>query len=129
MGSLGSPKTETSAGSLGSLVAGIFRTRRNEGRSLAHSCRSVRPIRSASRSPITPVERLAGGMLEREGEMPLRLLVELVARPLYREAVLQGAWVVDIGIFGWKSFIPEVAAEIEAADGILWQIGAATGGY
>ncbi len=89
----------------------------------------VRPIRPALRSPITPIQRLVLARLERESAVDLEMLSGLVSRDVYRDALHHGAWIVDIGILGWESLIPEVAAEIEAADGILWQIGAATGGY
>ncbi len=88
----------------------------------------VQPIRPALRSPITPIERLVLARLEGESAMDLEMLLGLVSQDVYLDALHHGAWIVDIGILGWKPLIPEVAAEIEAADGILWQIGAAAGG-
>jgi len=34
----------------------------------------------------------------------------------------KGAWVLDIGLFGSKLFVPDVIGEIEARNGTLWQI-------
>jgi hypothetical protein len=82
----------------------------------------VRLIEPHSRPPVTPVERLAVSMLKREGKIPLRLLVEGVASDLYEEELRNGAWILDIGLFGSRLFVPEVAGEIKARDGTLWQI-------
>lgn len=60
--------------------------------------------------------------LKREGKIPFRVLVERVARDLYLDELRRGAWVVDIGLFGEALFVPEVVRELQAADGILWDI-------
>jgi hypothetical protein len=71
---------------------------------------------------MTPVERLAVSTLRREGAMPLPALAKLVASDLYVDALRHGAWVIDIGVFGRDIFVPDVARELKAADGILWEI-------
>ena len=83
----------------------------------------------AGRPPMTPVERLAVSRLKREGAMPLPALAELVARDLYADALRHGAWVMDIGVFGRDAFVPDVARELEAANGILWEIETPDGVY
>lgn len=76
----------------------------------------------AARPPATPVERLAVETLKREGRTSLKELVEHVARELYSDEVRNGAWVLDIGLFGPDLFVPNVAAELKSGNGILWKI-------
>jgi hypothetical protein len=54
--------------------------------------------------------------------MPLEDLVQRVARTLYVDALGQGAWTVDIGVFGSEVFVPEVVRGLEEGDGTLWEI-------
>ena len=82
----------------------------------------VRPIEPPGRPIATPIERLTVSSLRREGVIPLQLLVERVADELYHEELRKGAWVLDIGLFGSKLFVPDVIGEIEARNGTLWQI-------
>ncbi len=49
-------------------------------------------------------------------------LVERVAHDLYRDALYNGGWVVDLGLFGRNLFFSEAASELEAGNGLLWQI-------
>jgi hypothetical protein len=60
--------------------------------------------------------------LETTGNAPFYLLVERIADQLYREELRQGAWILDIGLFGSSLLISSVAQEIEAANGVLWKI-------
>lgn len=76
----------------------------------------------ASRSPTTPVERLAVEILKCEGRTSLTKLVERVARELYFDEVRKGAAVLDIGLFGPGLFVPNVVGELRLAEGILWKI-------
>jgi len=87
----------------------------------------VRLLEAGRRPPLTPVERLAVSALRREGALPLTLLAERVARDLYVEGLRHGGWVLDIGVFGQDVFVPDVIRELEAADGILWEIEALEG--
>ncbi len=82
----------------------------------------VRLIEPLPRPIITPIERLAVSSLKQEGAIPFQLLVEHVAFDLYREELRNGAWVLDIGLFGSRLFAPDVVREIEAGNGILWEI-------
>jgi hypothetical protein len=77
---------------------------------------------------MTPVERLAVSRLKREGAMPLPALAQLVARDLYADELRHGAWAVDIGMFDRDVFVPDVVRELEAANGILWEIETPDGG-
>ena len=79
-------------------------------------------LEQASREPATPVEQLAVSMLTSTGAMPLHTLTERVASELYRQELVKGAQVLDIGLFGSRLFKDEVVREIESADGILWKI-------
>lgn len=88
----------------------------------------VRLLEAAPRPPVTPVERLAVSTLRREGAMPLPALAQLVASDLYADALRHGAWVIDIGVFGRDIFAPDVARELKAANGILWEIETPDGG-
>lgn len=141
MRSVGFHQSETATGTLLSVITGLFQ--RSQSRSLpvatqgaerdadpvGPGCRRVRLLRDPTRQPGTRVERLAIAVLEREGAVLFEPLVEQLARALYHDALLRGAWIVDIGIMGWKSFIPEVTAELEAASGLLWKIETGEGVY
>ncbi len=76
----------------------------------------------SSRPPATPVERLAVETLKREGPTSFKRLVERIAREVYFDEVRNGAWILDIGLFGPDLFVPEVNFELKAADGVLWKI-------
>jgi len=84
--------------------------------------RNVRLVEPAPRLPLTPFERLVVATLTREGAMRFSTLVELVALDFYLDELRHGAWILDIGVFGSKLFIPEVARELKAGDGVLWEI-------
>ena len=85
--------------------------------------RVVRLAEEAPRRPVTPVERLAVGWLAREGAMRFDLLAKQVAFQLYLDELGIGPWMLDLGLFGRDLFLPDVACELEAGDGILWTIG------
>ncbi len=82
----------------------------------------MRLIDPPSRAPITSVERLTVATLKREGIIAFALLVERVASEVYSEELRNGAWILDIGLFGSRLFVPAVAGEIKARNGTLWQI-------
>jgi hypothetical protein len=88
------------------------------------SSRGNRIVRLArgSRPPGTPVEQLAVSVLVSKGAISLDALAERVASELYREELRQGAGVLDIGLFGSRFFTRDVICELEAGDGILWEI-------
>jgi len=75
-----------------------------------------------SPEPITAVERLTVSALKAEGALPFHRLVERVASDLYQEELRNGAWILGIGLFGSRLFVADVANEIEAGNGVRWQI-------
>jgi hypothetical protein len=83
---------------------------------------TVRLLTPPNRSPATPVEKLAVAALEEHEETPLALLVDRVAKDIYRDEIRAGAWTLDIGLFGSRLFARDVTRELQAADGILWKI-------
>jgi hypothetical protein len=84
--------------------------------------RAVRRIRDPLRSPRSTAEHSALGLLQGKDAMPFDTLVERVARELYADELRHGGSVLDVGLLGPTLFVPDVAREIQAADGILWQI-------
>lgn len=83
---------------------------------------TVRLSEPALRQPATRVERLIVSTLKQEGVMAFDSLVKCVAHDLYRDALYNGGWVVDLGLFGRNLFFSEAASELEAGNGLLWQI-------
>jgi hypothetical protein len=81
----------------------------------------------AIREPRSLAERSALAFLHRQGVVRLDTLVRCVARDLYVEELRQCGWAVDIGVLGPMVFVPNVAHEIAAADGALWEIGGPAG--
>lgn len=100
----------------------MARSAASGGEVAERAVRRVRLAERATRPPATPVERLAVATLRREGALPIDRLVQQVASELYCEAVRNGAWIVDLGLFGSVLFVPDVARELEAGHGILWEI-------
>lgn len=84
--------------------------------------RDVRPIRGPLRPPRSLAEHSALALLQGEDAMPFGTLVQRVARELYADELRHGGAVLDVGLFGPTLFVPDAAREIQAADGILWQI-------
>src|SRR5262245_57869293 len=81
--------------------------------------RLIEPLASAG---LSQIERLDVLKLSQEGALPLELLAERVATDLYHEELRNGAWVVDIGFFGNRLFVPDVIKEIQQRNGSLWKI-------
>jgi hypothetical protein len=84
----------------------------------------VRLIKPLLRQPATIIERLAAAALKDGSRTQLSSLVYHVARELYREELATGAAILDLGLFGPELFVREVALEIKAANGVLWQFDA-----
>ena len=72
--------------------------------------------------PKSPVERLTVAMLRREIAVSFHVLVNRVADQLYHEEIADGAWLIDLGLFGSALFVPDVSKEIHAGDGKFWEI-------
>lgn len=82
----------------------------------------VRLLDPPSRLPVTPLEQLMVITLQAQGPTLFPALVERGAQALYRDALRHGTWAVDIGLFGSGLFTGDVTRELQAGDGILWQI-------
>jgi hypothetical protein len=74
------------------------------------------------RLPTTPVEQRLIATLKQAGPVSFPRLVNRVAADLYIEELGKGAGVLDIGLFGDRLFNRDVVRELEAGDGILWEI-------
>ena len=83
---------------------------------------NVRLMEPSLRPPVTAAERLAVAALRQGSTTSLSSLVNHVARELYNQEVANGAWALDIGIFGPDLFAPDVALELRAGNRILWDI-------
>ena len=83
---------------------------------------NVRLIEPSLRQPATATERLAVAALRQGSTTSLSSLVNHVAREIYNQEVANGAWALDIGIFGPDLFAPDVALELRAGNRILWDI-------
>ena len=83
---------------------------------------NVRLIKSPRRQPATPTERLAVAVLKRGTATSLSFLIDSVAREIYRQELAAGAGFLDIGLFGPNLFARDIALELSAGNGILWQI-------
>jgi hypothetical protein len=82
---------------------------------------NVRLIVPSRRQPETAIERLATAALGHGGTTSLSALITRVSRDLYREELACGAAILDLGLFGPELFVKDVALELRAANGILWQ--------
>src|SRR5262245_2244207 len=84
--------------------------------------RIVRLIDSPHRPPATPLEHRVISTLKRADAVSFGDLVKAVADELYAEELHKGSGVLDIGLFGSSLFNSDVVRELQAADGILWEI-------
>jgi hypothetical protein len=82
----------------------------------------VQQVDSPHRLPATPIERQLISALKKVGAVSLEELVKTVAADLYAEELRKGAGVLDIGLFGSRLFNDDVVRELNAGDGILWEI-------
>jgi hypothetical protein len=72
--------------------------------------------------PVNSLQRLTVAMLRKKSPIPFDLLVQLLADELYQQELNDGAWVLDLGLFGRTLFIADVAGAIRAGNGTYWQI-------
>ena len=82
----------------------------------------VRLLDDPCRGPATLAERRAVALLAREGAVPLRRLVERVARDLYRDELRHGGSTAEIGFAGSALFRADAERVIADAAGSLWMI-------
>jgi hypothetical protein len=83
---------------------------------------SVRLLDEPCREPASPAERCAVQTPARNGDFPLRQLVEHVARALYREELRRGGWATEVGFAGSALFRADAERTVEGAAGSLWTI-------
>jgi hypothetical protein len=107
---------------IGKLIPAALRRRySSRGVSAGTDTTVVHLINAPRRLPATPIERRLFASLE-AGPVPFTALVQRVADELYAEELRQGGAVVDIGLFGSRLFNRDVMQELDAANGILWEI-------
>jgi hypothetical protein len=82
----------------------------------------VRLLDTPQRLPMTPIEKHVIATLRESGESSFATLVKEVSRNLLRAELRQGAGVLDIGLLGSRLFDDEVVRELQAGDGVLWEI-------
>ena len=82
----------------------------------------VRLMESPRRLPGTPVERRVVSALKETGPVAFTKLVKTIAGEVYAEELREGSGVLDIGLFGSRLFNSDVVQELEAGDGVLWEI-------
>jgi len=72
--------------------------------------------------PGTPIEQRVISTLKETGPVSFAKLVKTVAGEVYAEELRKGSGVLDIGLFGSRLFNSDVVRELQAADGVLWEI-------
>jgi hypothetical protein len=82
----------------------------------------VRLVESPSRLPETPIEQRLVSTLKEAGAISVVSLVERVAAELYADELRKGAGVLDIGLIGDRLFHRDIIRELNAANGILWEM-------
>jgi hypothetical protein len=82
----------------------------------------VQLIDSPRRLPATPIEQRLWSALKETGPISLASLVKRVAAELYSDELCQGAGVLDIGLIGDRLFNRDIIRELNAGNGILWEI-------
>ena len=106
---------------IGTLIPAALRYLYGRGVGAETSAPVVHLINAPRRSPATPIERRLFALLG-AGPVPFTALVQRVADELYAEELRQGGAVVDIGLFGSSLFSRDIVRELDAANGILWEI-------
>jgi hypothetical protein len=82
----------------------------------------VRLMDSPRRLPGTPLEQRVISTLKETGPVSFAKLVKTIAGEVYAEELRKGSGVLDIGLFGSRLFNSDVIRELEAGDGVLWEI-------
>jgi hypothetical protein len=72
--------------------------------------------------PQSPIQQALLRALKETSSVSLPVLVKRVVGELYRDELRQGAAALDIGLFGDRLFNRDVVRELEAGNGILWEI-------
>jgi hypothetical protein len=79
-------------------------------------------IDSPRRLPATPIEERLASALKEAGPISIASLVKRVAAELYSDELRKGAGVLDIGLIGDRLFNRDIIRELNAGNGILWEI-------
>ena len=82
----------------------------------------VRLIDAPRRSPATQIEWQLISALKKVGPVSSANLVKTIAADLYAAELRKGGAVLDIGLFGERLFTRDIIRELQAGDGILWEI-------
>jgi hypothetical protein len=90
--------------------------------SVSFSAAVVQLIDSPRRLPATPIEQRLLSALKEAGPISLANLVKRVAAELYSDELRRGAGVLDIGLIGDRLFNHDIVRELNAGNGILWEI-------
>jgi hypothetical protein len=82
----------------------------------------VRLIDFPRRLPETPIEQRLAWALKETGPISVSGLVKRVASELYCDELRKGAGVLDIGLIGDRLFNRDIIRELNAGNGILWEV-------
>lgn len=82
----------------------------------------VRLLNPPLRKPEAPIQLAVMRVLKESEAISLAVLVKRIAGELYRDELRQGAAALDIGLFGDRLFNRDVVEELEAGNGIFWEI-------
>jgi hypothetical protein len=89
---------------------------------VSSSAAVVQPMNSPRRLPATPIEQRLSSALKETGPIALASLVKRVAAELYSDELRKGAGVLDIGLIGDRLFNRDIIRELNAGNGILWEV-------
>lgn len=95
---------------------------RREESGVSLSAAVVQLVDSPRRLPTTPIEQRLSSALKETAPISVANLVKRVAAELYSDELRQGAGVLDIGLIGDRLFNRDIIRELNAGNGILWQI-------
>jgi hypothetical protein len=95
---------------------------RREASGVSLSAAVVQLVDSPRRLPATPIEQRLSSALKETGPISLASLVKRVAAELYSDELRQGAGILDIGLIGDRLFNRDIVRELNAGNGILWEI-------
>lgn len=95
---------------------------RREESGVSLSAAVVQLVDSPRRLPTAPIEQRLSSALKQTGPISVANLVKRVAAELYSDELRQGAGVLDIGLIGDRLFNRDIIRELNAGNGILWQI-------
>jgi hypothetical protein len=110
---------ERSRAKIRNLLPGLLR---REETDVSLSAAVVQLIDSPRRLPATPIEQRLWSALRATGPILFVRLVKKIAAELYSDELRHGAGVLDIGLIGDRLFNRDIIRELNAGNGILWEI-------